>query len=136
MKRTVIMLALAVAVGMTVGVIADQVLSAQHIKVTDLLKADLAGLEGKEAVVQTVEIAPAGVVGKHYHPGHEVVYVLGGTGTLEMEGRPPRVIKPGDVVHIPAKHVHWANNNSMTHPVVVLVVRIHEKGQPITIPVQ
>lgn len=135
MKGKVPALALIFAVGMLLGVIAGQALSGQHIKVSTLLTSELAGLEGKEALVQVVEVAPGGAVPKHYHPGHEVTYVLGGTATLEIEGRPPLSLKAGDVVHIPAKAVHWGMNGG-AEPLKLVVFRIHEKGQPVTIPVQ
>lgn len=135
MMEKVPTLALILAVGMLLGAIAGQALSAQHVKISTLLTSDLAGLEGKEALVQIVEVAPDGALPKHYHPGHEVSYVLSGAATLEIEGRPPLNLKAGDVFHIPPKAVHWGRSSG-AEPVKVVVFRIHEKGQPVTIPVQ
>ena len=63
------------AVGLAVGVIRDRILSAQQVPVkrTELLRTDLAGIEGKEGVVYRAEIAPGAAGGKHYHPGHELM---------------------------------------------------------------
>lgn len=45
-------------------------------------------MEDKEVIVQLTEIAPSGASGKHYHPGHEINYILEGAAILEMEGKP------------------------------------------------
>ncbi len=50
MKRTAVMLVLAAAVGLLVGVVGTQILSAQQaaVKRTPLLKGELMGIAGKE----------------------------------------------------------------------------------------
>ena len=85
MPRTGVMLSLALIVGIAVGMLGNQVLIAQQepIKRTVLLKTDGAGIEGKEAVVVLVEIAPGMAVGKHIHPGDELFYRLEGSIILE-----------------------------------------------------
>ena len=137
MKRMALMLALTFAVGIVVVVAGNHVLNAQQVPVkrTDLLKADIVGMEGKELIVQLVEFAPGGASGKHYHPGHEANYVLEGSGTFEREGQPPTTRKVGDVNYAPAKVVHEGKNASTTAPLKLVVFRIHEKGQPITVSV-
>lgn len=134
MRRMFWLLILTLAVGIAVGMIGNHVLSAQQapLKVTELLKADLVGMEGKEVIVQLVEFAPRGATGKHTHPGHEANYILEGSLILEMEGHPPMMRKAGEASYIPAKLVHEGKNASMTDPVKVAVVRIHEKGQPVS----
>lgn len=135
MKRTVFVFALALVAGIALGVIGDRVLNAQQapLKATELLKTDIVGMEGKEIIIQLVEFAPRGASGRHYHPGHEANYVLEGTGVLEMEGHPPMTRKAGDTGSIPAKQVHEGKNASTTDPLKLVVFRIHEKGQPITV---
>ena len=54
-------------------------------------------------------------------------------GALEGDGSPPKTLKAGDSSYVPAKHIHGGKNASTTEPVKVLVFRIHEKGQPITV---
>lgn len=134
MQRTMVMLTIALVVGITIGMIENQVVFAQQRSV--LSKTDLAGIEGKEAVVLTVEGAPGLVGGKHYHPGHEFVYVLEGSLTIEVEGNAPVTIKAGETFHIPAKVVHRGKNPSPTIPFKVLTFGVFEKGQPDTTPVQ
>ncbi len=136
MKRTALMLALTFAVGIVMGVVGNHVLNAQQapIKTTDLFKMDLAGVEGKEAVLQRVEIAPRGSSGKHYHPGQEIVHVLAGSLTLEREGQPPQTMKAGDSGTVgAAKLVHEGKNASATDPLKLIVFRVHPKGQPVTV---
>lgn len=140
MRRTAVMLALALAAGIVVGVIGDRVLNAQQqpLKRTTLLRTDLTGMEGKEALVLLVELAPGAVspLGKHYHAGHELNYVLEGSGILELEGKPPVLMKAGQAFHIPPKQVHDPKNASQTDPLKVLVFWIAEKGQPLAVPVK
>jgi quercetin dioxygenase-like cupin family protein len=78
MKRTGMIFALVLAVGMGVGWFGHQHLSAQQAPVTRtvLLRTDLAGVEGKEAVIVVAEIAPGATTGKHLHAGQGVT---GGT---------------------------------------------------------
>ena len=132
MHRTVGMLTIALVVGIAVGMIGTQVLKAQQEPVgrTLLLKTDLAGIEGKEALVLIVEFAPGAVGGKHHHPGHEIGYMLEGSISLEVEGKPPATLKAGDTFHIPAKVVHAGKNASTTAPAKALVFGLFEKGQP------
>jgi len=138
MKRSALMLGVTFAVGLAVGAIGTQILNAQQepFKRTVLLKTDLTGLEGKEGVVVLVELAPGASAGKHYHPGHEVNYVLEGTGILAVEGTPPVTLKPGVTNHIQAKQVHDVTNSGATDPLKLVAFFIAEKGQPLAVPVK
>jgi quercetin dioxygenase-like cupin family protein len=135
MKRTILILALGLAVGIVVGTIGSQVLSAQQdvLKRTVLLRHDLVGMEGKEGMVIMAEAAPGVSAGKHYHPGHELAYVLEGSGTFEMEGKAPITLKAGDTLYVPPKVAHDAENTSATAPLKILVFSIAEKGQPLAV---
>jgi len=138
MKRTLFFSVLTLAVGIVAGVLGAQSLNAQSepFKRTVLLKTDLTGLEGKESVVVLVELAPGASSGKHYHPGHEVNYILEGSGTLELEGKPTVTLKPGVTNHIQPKQVHNATNTSATDPLKLVAFFIAEKGQPLAVPVK
>src|SRR3990172_12548840 len=91
-------------VGIPLGMIGTQVLNAQQtpLKVALLLQTDVVGMEGKEVVVQFSEFAPRATSGKHSHPGHEVAYVLGGSGTRDIEGMPPVTARAGGGFYIPS----------------------------------
>ena len=137
MKRTLFASVLILAAGIVAGAFGTQILNAQQepFKRTVLLKTDLTGLEGKDSVVVLVELAPGASSGKHYHPGHEVNYILEGTGTLEVEGTPV-TLKPGVTNHIQAKQVHNVTNTSATGPLKLVAFFIAEKGQPLAVPVK
>ena len=133
MKRTAVMLVVALAVGFVLGAISGQKLNAQPtpVKAAILLQTDVVGLQGKEVVVQTADFAPGATSGKHTHPGHEVAYVLEGSATRYIEGKGWVPAKPGDVFYIPDHVVHETKNVSTTEELKLLVFRIHEKGKPI-----
>lgn len=138
MRRTAVVLGLGLAIGLAVGLIGDRGLIAQPapVKVSELLRTDLVGMEEKELIVQRVEAGPGAATGRHLHPGHEVAYTLEGVGVLEIEGKSPVSLRAGEVFYIPARTVHEGRNPSTTAPLKLLVIRIHEKGQPITIKAQ
>jgi quercetin dioxygenase-like cupin family protein len=138
MKRTVVMLTIALVAGIVLGMLGNQVLIAQQTPITRtiLQQKDLEGAAGREVVMYRAEVAPGAVAGRHYHPGPELIYVLEGSLLLEPDGHAPATLKAGESSHIPAKHVHNARNASTTELVKVLVFLVGEKGQPLATPVQ
>ena len=142
MKHTIMLLTVALVVGMAIGAVGNQVLSAQEgLKRTVILKKDLEGLPGKEGTMFTAEYTPGARSGKHYHPGHEFIYVIEGRGVMEEAGKPPVEMKPGVGLFFlsdPNKptYVHEARNLSNTDPMKLLVVLVTEKGQPLAYPVK
>ncbi len=134
MRRMAWLLALPLTVGIVVGALGARLLNAQQAEVatTDVLTAHLAGMGGKEGLVQFVEIAPGAATPKHYHPGDEIAYILEGSILLEIDGMSPLAAKAGEALHVPAQRVHAGKNASATAPLKILVFRIHEKGQPVT----
>ena len=138
MKRTAIMIAVTLVVGIAVGMVTTQALMAQQAPVTrtTLQQKDIEGAPGKEVIMYIADIIPGGVAGRHFHPGPEVAYVLEGSLVLEPEGQSPLTLKKGDTFHNPAKAVHNAKNGSTTQPAKVLVVLIGEKGAPLSTPVK
>jgi len=42
-----------------------------------------------------------------HHKGGQILYCTAGTGWYQEEGKPARLLKPGDVVYIPAEVKHW-----------------------------
>lgn len=142
MRGKIFLLTLALALGMVVGLVGCQGSTSEPepaqepITRTMLLKPDVTGIGGKEALVLLVEFAPGAVGGKHFHPGHEIVYMLEGSITLEVEGKPPATFKAGDTFDIPREVVHSGKNASTTDRAKALVIGLFEKGQPGTTPVQ
>jgi len=138
MKRTVMIVAATLVVGIAIGVITTQVLMAQQAPVTrtTLQQKDIEGVAGKEVIMYVADVIPSGVAGRHFHPGPEVAYVLEGSLIIEPDGKPPLTLKKGESFHNPAKAVHNAKNGSATAPAKVLVVLIGEKGAPLSTPVK
>lgn len=136
MKRmALIMLALTFTVGIVVGGVGNHILNAQQapLKVTELLRADVVGVDGKEAIVSLVEFLPGGASGKHHHPAHSFVYVLEGTLTaVETGGKPPHTLRAGEAFQEAPGNVHDTKNLTGS-PAKVLVFRVHPKGQPVTV---
>jgi quercetin dioxygenase-like cupin family protein len=132
MKRN-LMLGIVLTLGLVIGATGARLLGAQPVpfKATDLLKADVIGMEGIEVVVTVVDFAPRATTGKHTHPGHEIAYVLEGSGVSDVEGQAPEVRKAGTITYIPSMKVHESRNESAKEPMKLLVFRIHPKGQPI-----
>jgi quercetin dioxygenase-like cupin family protein len=133
MRRTVVVVALTLAIGAAVGTIGNQILMAQSPPVTRTMfqQKDLEGAEGREIIMYRADFIPGGALGRHFHPGPELIYVLEGALILEQDGHPPVTLKVGDTAYLPHKHIHKAQNASATAPVKALVFLVGEKGQPI-----
>lgn len=55
----------------------------------------------------TVSFAAGARTAWHTHPLGQTLFVISGLGWVQKEGGPVEVIKPGDVVWIPARMKHW-----------------------------
>ncbi len=137
MKRIGIALGLTLVVGVALGVIGLQILNAQGpITRTELMKADLEGIEGEEVKVAVIDWAPGAAAGKHYHPEYEFAYVLEGSLIVEREGQAPVTYGPGQVIHNTLNRVHVAKNPSTNEPLKMVQFLISKKGQPALVPVK
>ena len=142
MKRTAIVPGVALAAGLAVGVAGTGALNArQAITRTVILKKDMEGLPGKEGTMFIADYAPGARTGKHYHPGHEFIYVLEGHRLMEEVGKPPIEMKPGVAFRFLSStdkpsYVHDHTNLSNTRRMKLLVVLITDKGQPLAYPVK
>jgi quercetin dioxygenase-like cupin family protein len=126
---------LALLVGFAAGAASVTALHAAlpPVRETLLLRTDLAGIDGKELIVSRFETAPGWAHGRHYHVGHELVYILDGSATVQVEGKPPTTLPTGTTAYFPPRQVHAGQNASSTAPLTFLLVRIHEKGQPLSV---
>ena len=97
---------------------------------TDLQQHDLS-IPGREVIQNRVDIDPDAPAIRHWHPGEEIIYVLEGTLEYGVEGQPPVVIRPGDVLFVPAGVFHTARNVGDT-PGSELATYVLEKGKPLT----
>ena len=96
---------------------------------TDLQRHDLS-IPGREVIQSRVDIDPGKTAPKHRHPGEEIIYVLEGQLEYKLEGKPPVILKAGDVLFIPAGTVHSAKNVG-TGNGAELATYVVEKGKPL-----
>jgi quercetin dioxygenase-like cupin family protein len=118
----------------TLGVWAQQAPAQTGFKRIPVQQGDLSA-PGREGVQAIAELSPGAESGRHTHPGEEFGYVLEGTLTLELQGKPAATKKAGEAFIIPAGTVHNAKNTSKA-VAKVLATYIVEKGKPVATPVQ
>src|SRR5690348_17588544 len=128
MKKLPLVLASLLAVMLSFPVAAQQAASAPPIKRTVLQRLDVPGSSNYETVTGIAEISPNVNIGRHTHPGAETGYVIEGTMTLLVEGKPPLALNAGDAYQIPGNAIHDARSGEETGK--VLAVYIVEKGKP------
>jgi quercetin dioxygenase-like cupin family protein len=133
MKNPKLMAIAALAAGV-IGAWGMGSLEAQQpgFKRTPLQKHELTA-RGREAVQVIAEFAPSVAAGKHTHPGEELGYVLEGNLQLEIQGKPPLILKAGDSFFVPAGVVHDGKNVG-SGPLKVLATYVVEKGKPVATP--
>ncbi len=122
------LMALAAAVSTTIGVTETQQPGTRR---TDLQRHDLSA-PGREVVQVRVDFDPGYTSPRHTHPGEEIIYVLEGTLEYEIEGQSPRIVKPGDVLFVPAGKIHAAKNVGTTNG-AELATYVVEKGKPLIV---
>ena len=134
MKRTPVLISLALGVGIAVGVIGTQVLAGKEelAQGKELQRAAVAGAKGKEVVLVLREMPPGKESGKHSQSGTEVAYVLEGSMTLEVQGKSPVTLKAGDSFQTGPRQVHNVKNASATAPGKALVFYVVEKGKALS----
>jgi quercetin dioxygenase-like cupin family protein len=99
---------------------------------TDLQRHDLS-IPGHEAVQAIVGFDQGVAAPRHTHPGEEIIYVLEGTLEYQVEGQPPKTLKAGDVLFVPARTIHSARNVGTGHA-AELATYVVEKGKPLLVP--
>ncbi len=107
----------------------------QGIKRTLLQRVDVVGLEQKECVLGSAELAPGASAGKHIHHGFEVGVVIEGEGELTLDGQAPQRLKAGDSYRVDARKPHDVKNAG-TSPFKVVASWVVEKGKPLAEPVK
>ncbi len=138
MRRTVLLLMFGVGMGLGPGPGSTGSAQAQQKPtIQSLLQADLQDIPGRETILEVLTIPPGGATPRHIHPdGHEIVYVLEGSTTAEIDGRETRNYGVGEVVHVPPNIPHVGRNASATEPLKVLIIRIKDKSKPVMVPVK
>ena len=120
--------------GIAVGAIGQRLLAASpSFSETPLLRTELVGIDKYELIVSRLETTPGWSHGRHYHEGHEIVYVLEGNGALVVEGKPEQRLQPGIVAHIAPGKIHAGRNANQKDVFKFILFRLHAKGQPISV---
>ncbi|MDA9531070.1 cupin domain-containing protein [Bradyrhizobium sp. CCBAU 25338] len=99
------------------------------IKRTHLMKEALS-VPGREVVQVRVDFPPGVVAVRHSHPGEELVYMIEGELEYRLDGRPPVILKAGEVLLIP-HGVHHAVTNVGNGNAAELATYIVETGKPL-----
>jgi len=129
-----LMIAGTLIAGIAVGAIGQRLLAAPpSFSETPLLRTELVGIDKYELIVSRLETTPGWSHGRHYHQGHEIVYVLEGNGALAVEGKPEQRLQPGTVAYIAPGKVHAGRNASQNEVFKFILFRLHAKGQPISV---
>jgi quercetin dioxygenase-like cupin family protein len=95
----------------------------------DLQQHDLS-VPGREVIQNRVEISSEAFPFKHFHYGEEIIYVLEGELEYQIEGEPPRRVKAGEALTVPAEAVHAVKNVGDRNG-AELATYVVEKGKPL-----
>jgi quercetin dioxygenase-like cupin family protein len=83
-------------------------------KLTQILRKDLQAQDQKvqETVVNVLEMAPGVAAPWHMHPAaQEILFVIDGSVTVEIEGQGTQVLNAGEIALMPAEVPHLARND-------------------------
>jgi quercetin dioxygenase-like cupin family protein len=128
MFRTVI------AVGLVILAIAGAA-GADEGGATPLLTQALAGIEGKEVVMVTVEYPPGGRSAPHRHNANVFVYVLEGSVVMGVEGGKSVTLRKGQTFYEAPTDVHSVSRNASDRaPAKILAILVKDEGAPATVP--
>lgn len=109
--------------------------AAPEPKVTPLLAKDLKEFPDKEGVLITVEYPPGGADPVHRHNAHGFVYVLEGSIVMQVKGKDPVTLQPGETFYEGPDDIHVVGRNaSSSKPARFLVFLVKDKGAPILVP--
>ena len=108
-------------------------------KLTQILRKDLEaqGQVVQETVVSIVEFAPGTAAPWHMHPGaQELLHVMEGNLTVEIEGQGTSLLKSGEAGIIAAELVHLARNDGPASAKALVVHSRAAKDKPLLVVVK
>lgn len=120
-----IILGLAIVTFAGVGAVMAQ--APGGIKRTALQKIEFP--KGYNIVTVIAEIPANTLAGRHTHPGVDTGYVLEGTGTLMVEGKPDQQLKAGDSYAVPSGVPHDVKTGP--NGFKIMAVYVVEEGKPV-----
>ena len=135
MERTTRLAFLALIAGIAFAAVGGWLANAQQqtIKRTDLLKVDLPDIKGSQMNVWIADFAPGADTGRHIHPTPRFVWLLEGTLTMEMEGKPAQAFKAGQSFVEMPNMVHAIKNTNTTEPAKSLAFQYAAEGQALQV---
>jgi quercetin dioxygenase-like cupin family protein len=115
--------------------LAGGTLTAQGPKIASLLSRDLAGTPAMELSMITVEYPPGASDPAHTHHAQVMVYMLEGSVVMQVKGKSPITLMPGQTFYEEPDDVHVvARNASRTASAKFLVFFVKDKGAPLLVP--
>jgi quercetin dioxygenase-like cupin family protein len=100
---------------------------------SELLRRDVTGDPGKEALMLTVTYQPGGSSLPHRHDAQVFVYVLEGEMSMQVDGSAPVTLHAGETFYEGRDDIHRVSANaSKSAPARILVFMIKDKGKPDT----
>src|SRR5688572_2951779 len=141
MTRTLRFFLAVVASATVAGVCAQAPDGARPAGPTELFRAALPDMPGKQLVVVALTIPPRRAdqppsMG-HRHPGSVYVYVTEGTARFGVEGQPVKEVKAGESFFEPPGALHTVMESAHpTEPAMAIAVMIVPDGAPLTLPAQ
>jgi quercetin dioxygenase-like cupin family protein len=99
--------------------------------VTQLMTRNLIGVPGKEALMITVTYLAGGASLPHRHDAQVFVFVLEGELTMQLQGRAPVRLRPGQTFYEGPSDIHQVSANaSQTTPAKILVFMVKDRKKP------
>jgi quercetin dioxygenase-like cupin family protein len=108
-------------------------LSDEGLEITPVLKTELSGMDGKEANIALVDVAPGFKTERHIHPGHVFVYVLEGEIVIDIEGADPVTVSAGQAIHELPDMPMVGGNASSTDGARFIMFQVGESGKPLMV---
>ena len=106
-------------------------------QVRQLMSKDVTECGGKEGVMLEVVYPPGSSDPVHRHHAYAFVYILEGTVVMQLKGRKPVTLGPGQTFYEGPNDVHIVGRNaSKTKPAKFLAFFIKDKSAPILTPVK
>jgi quercetin dioxygenase-like cupin family protein len=107
---------------------------AQVAKETPLMTRALSDVPGREALIETVVLAPGQVVLRHRHHADVFAYVLAGSIITRVGSGESQTLHAGEIFYESPTDLHLGSRNaSTTDPATLLVFFVKKIGAPSTV---
>jgi len=114
--------------GILLAIISSQAI-AQGASSKGVFQVDVADATNQEILVVEVEYPPGVESSSHRHNAHTLVYVLEGRVTMQVAGKDPVTLSPGETFYESPADIHTVSKNaSQTEPARILVYFLKEKN--------